>query len=99
MDGNSEEDRGRDLVSKERAGARRYSAQRRDRLYLIEVESPSLNLSDGRFTRSGVLHYCRLEIHRAVTRKIDDKLRLPSTSRGWHGSVVMSAESGARRAQ
>ena len=56
MDGHSEEDGGRDLVSKEWSGARRYSAHQRDRLYTARVLSSSLSSLDGRFTGIDALH-------------------------------------------
>ena len=90
--GHSEEVGSRHLVSKERAAARRYSAQWRGRLYPVRLAGSSLNLSDGRFTGIGVLHDCRLNSTGSVTRKVDEKLRLPSTSRGWHGSVALDGE-------
>ena len=63
MNGHSEEDGDRDLVSKERAGARRYSARQCDRLCPAGFSGSSLNFSDGRFTYIDVLHDFRLKIH------------------------------------
>ena len=54
---------GRNLVSKERAGALRCSTRQRDRLYPGGIASSSLNFSDGWFTRIDLVHNYRLEIH------------------------------------
>ena len=55
---------GRDLVLKERAGFRHYSARLRDGLYPVGVSSSSLNFSGSPFTEIDELHGFRLVIHR-----------------------------------
>ena len=64
MDGHSKEEGGRALVNEERARARRYSAQQRDRLYPVDFSGFALSFSEDLFTGIVVLHDFRLEIQR-----------------------------------
>ena len=92
LGGHSEEVEDLDLVSKERAKARRYSAKQRGRLLTRRPALSSLSLTDDHPPRSVYCVCADWETTDTVLQAVGEWLRLPSTSRGRHGSEL-SAES------